>query len=566
MNSPYKKLGIGCLIFLFSLSVLFAGDPLVTVDQVTEYVIESYDFVVKGKTKDFALRREIIPSSGDPSFSSEEAMNIALIGKKQKLVNKRIFASVDFTYALSSYSKGIAYYSVTFFIEDASTFLAIPYPKFDNDQIGLRLGIKVYDKNLFGTFGDFYMVGHISQGNGGLTGWENREDYMKVTITDLPIGRSLFDFSFDYTQTKNSTTGGDVNFEINWTDLKLFGSNFSIAPWGKFDPSSDFITWNPDEYGVVWTLGPFKQNEGVFSLYNKLKLYDKIKNLYTLTRINQLGLHIFSHPISFNLSAESDTVLGADLFNYLNLGATLGSSFRLPFGMSWSTSVGSFLHYKPNTMILPYSYQFINTLSKSEINWEGNFRKGASLTLNYTTDIYPQEAFASLSYWYLESHFSWFPFVTKRFNPSIQFVGYVTNAEGGDYRRFIPSDADKKIADYFRGYLSSTISSMNLETGSPYGAVLNINLSMAFIDFGFANTYANPFLDIGFFEDPANPGEMLVLSSAGAEGYVIFDKFPSYPIRGSLGFNLSDVKKALNDEISFRDIEFELTIGMGLFF
>lgn len=557
---------MGCLIFLFSFSLLFAGEPLVSVDQVTGYVIESYDFVVKGKTKDFALRREVVPPAGDPTFSSEEAMKQALVDKKQKLINKRIFTSVDFTYALSSYSKGIASYAVTFFIEDASTFLAIPYPKFDNDQIGLRLGVKIYDKNLFGTFSDLYMVGHISQGNGGLTGWENREDYLEMTITDLPIGKTLLDFSFDYSQTKNSTNGGDVDFSINWTGIKLFGTNFSIEPWGKFDPSSDFTTWNPDEYGVIWTLGPFFQNEGQYSLYNKLKLYDESKNLYTLTYINQLGLSIFTHPISFNISTETDTILGSETLNYLNLGATVGTGFQLPFGLYWSTSFGSFVHYKPNNLVLPYSHLFSNTISKSKINWEGNFRKGSSFSLKYATETYPQVEYESSSYWYIESEFSYFPIATKHFNPSIQFIGYRTNSEGGDHRYFIPSDSDEDIDDYFRGYLSSTISDMNLETGSPYGAIFNINLSMTFIDFGFANTYANPFLDIGFFEDPANPGELLVLSSAGAEGYVIFDKFPSYPIRGSLGFNLSDVKKALNDEISISDVEFELTIGMGLFF
>ena len=113
------------------------------------YSIIEYAFDVDGKTKDFVLRKAIVPEDGDPIFLTEEEMVQALESKKQQLFNKRIFTKVEYTYTLESYVRGIAQYKATFHIVDDSTFLAIPYPKYDNDEMGLRLGVKIYEKNIW---------------------------------------------------------------------------------------------------------------------------------------------------------------------------------------------------------------------------------------------------------------------------------------------------------------------------------------------------------------------------------------------------------------------------------
>ncbi|MBI9095415.1 MAG: hypothetical protein JEY71_11080 [Sphaerochaeta sp.] len=551
------------LLLLIILSALFAGEPLVTSDQVDSYVIKGYEFSVKGKTKDFALRSVIVPSGGDPIFLSEEAMVEALAAKKQLLVNKRIFTEVDFTYALDSYSRGTAYYIATFYVEDASTFLTIPYPKFDNDTVGLRLGVKMYDKNLFGTFSDLYISGTVSQGNGGRTGWDNREDALDVQISSLPIGKSFLDISFDYDRTKGSLDAGTFNFAFDWNNLVIKGSKLSIAPWGKFKPASDFSSWNPDEYGVAWRLGPFKQNESTFSLYNQVKRYADLKRLYTLTYLDQHGLTFFSHPIRFRISTESDAVVGSGALSSMNVGATLGTDFSLPFGFTWSSSVGAILHYSYNLtdIPVPYSYLLSNTLSKSNINWQGNFRKGIRFSLDYITDLYPQDEYwESKSTWYVATTLSWFPLATKYVNPSVQLRGFVADEKKRAYFSNIT------IADSMRGYLTNTVESMVLGLAREYGAVINLNLTSKFINFGFAKSYASPFIDIGIFHDETNPDKPIIISSAGLDGWAILNKFPSYPIRGSLGFNLQDVRKAIDKEKDFTEIEWELYIGMGLFF
>lgn len=556
-----SKRGLISLLFLIFLSSLFAGESLVTSDQVKSYVIQDYVFSVKGKTQDFALRSVVVPSGKDPVFLTEEAMAEALAAKKQLLVNKRIFTEVDVTYALDSYSKGTAYYIATFYVEDASTFLTIPYPKFDNDTVGLRLGLKMYDKNLLGTFSDLYISGTVSQGNGGRTGWDNREDALEMKISSLPIGKTFLDFAFDYARTKGSSDAGTFNFSFNWNNLVIKGAKLSIAPWGKFTPASDFSLLNPQEYGVAWSLGPFKQNEGSFSLYNQLKRHTALQNLYTLTYLDQHDLTFFSHPISFRISTESDAVLGSGELSYMNVGATLGTGISLPFGLYWSTSVGSFLHYKPTDIPVPYSYLFTNSISKSNINWDGDFRKGLYFAFDYITDLYPQDEYwVSRSTWYVANTLSWFPIATSWFNPSVQFRGFISDEKKRAHFE------NTTIADYMRGYLTQTIEDLSLGAAREFGAIINMNLTTKFIDFGFAKSYASPFIDVGIFQDPANPDKPIIISSAGLDGWAILNKFPSYPIRGSLGFNLQDVRAAIDKEKDFTDIEWELYIGMGLFF
>ena len=560
MHTGKKAFGVFFVLIIISFS-LSAETTVLTQDQVTGYSISSYTFAIQGKTKEFALRKAIVPEGGDPIFSSEDEMIGALNGKEQQLLNMRIFSAVSYTYEFVGINEGVASYTVHFIIDDAFTLLPIPYVKYDNDTIGLRFGMKLYDKNLFGSFADLYMVGHVSQGNGELSNWDHREDYLEMTVSSLPLGSSLLGFTTKYSNTKNSGSNGTFSFDIDWTGLEIFGVPLNISPAATFNPSSDFSFWNPSSFELVTNFGPFRQDGAMYSLYNKSVYYYGSESLYTYTALNQLNLSIFHHPISFQLSGESSTVIGAENLDYLNLGTTVGTGFSFPYGFYLSSSIGGFLHYIPNQTPLKYSYLFSSSLNRSKINWKGNFRKGYSASLTYTTDLYPQEEYESNQYWQLEGHATWFLFASKHFNPAIRFTGFISDTK----KAFLPSDSGLSLANYFRGILQSNdLLSADSDT---YVAVLNMNLTMTFITLkNFAHTYASPFIDIGVLNDPANEGEALIIASAGAEGYVIFDKFPSFPIRGSLGVNLQDVKKAIDKDITMKDIEFEISIGMGLYF
>ncbi len=568
-----RKKSIAILCLMLIASMLFAGEALVTSDEVAGYAIVSYDFIVDGDTKQFALRNTIVPENGDPVFATKEAMVQALEHKKQTLMNKRIFLSVEYTYTLEAYAKGIAHYGVVFTIEDASTLLAIPYPKYDNDEIGLRFGLKVFEDNLFGTFGELVMTAHISQGNGGLNGWENREDFIQLDVSNLAFLGTNLSLDFGYQQVQNSPLSGDLDYRVDWSGLSLFGTGLNLSFWGDYNPSSDFSSMNAEEYGVSWAYGPFFQNGSYYTLSTTVEVNDDLTTvsdptatlttLYTNTTLSQHDLNIFSLPLSFNLGLETYKLVDSDILETVNASSSLGVSFSLPFKFTWASSLAVILEYTPNIIPVSYSYKFSNSLSKKTINWTENFRKGLSFSLNHVYQYYPQPEYENTkTYWYVEQEISWFPFVLWRLNPSLQFSGFY--AQHID-RTFMPSD-DEDVSDYLRGYLSRSISNTIEDGAFPWGAILNLNLTAEFINFGFARSYVNPFVDIAIFGDSSQEDGRLILASAGVEGWGILNRFPSYPVRGSLGFNLSDVKKALEGSISFRDVEWEISIGMGLFF
>ena len=118
---------------LFSLS-LYAGSIKVS----------GYNIEIIGKTKEEVVRNLIVPEEVE-YFDSEDDLLSALNDKRQVLENKRVFTSVSYEYEIIDSE---AY--VRFEIIDAKSFLIIPFPKYDSNY-GLKLGSKMWNRNLFGT-------------------------------------------------------------------------------------------------------------------------------------------------------------------------------------------------------------------------------------------------------------------------------------------------------------------------------------------------------------------------------------------------------------------------------
>ena len=90
---------------------------------------------------------------------------------------------------------------------------------------------------------------------------------------------------------------------------------------------------------------------------------------------------------------------------------------------------------------------------------------------------------------------------------------------------------------------------------------LNLDLMVNFIEItGFCKTYVTPFMD--FFLGSNDDGSFDRLMTVGGEGIVILDSHPSYPIRGSLGFNADHLVKWAKGEMDLTDVEFEIFIGL----
>ncbi len=591
------------LVFLIGFGgMLFAAEALITTDQVSGYGIVGYEFSVKGKTTQFALRNAVIPADGDIIYPTKEAFIGALDAKKQTLVNKQLFLNVAYEYTFTSFIDGIAYYTVHFSVQDSNTLIMLPYPKFDNDETGFLFGLKAKDTNLLGTFGELNFTGYISQNDGTLESWDNREDHLELDVSkftllgtslslnfiyqrqkmDTPMG--TYDFDLDWTGIKlfGTTLGFETegkfnpslssqtfNYDVHWTGLKFFGTNLNLATWGDLKPATDFSVADPTLYGFSFSYGPFHQNEARYTLGTLVQWEDDITNFTTETTLAQHDLKLFTRPLSFNLRVETNQNTTSETVDSVLLSSTLGTSFPLPFGLTWGTSFTAALQFVQYQNPLQRYYEYVNTLSSSgRINYlssKNKFRKGLVFSFKHVYRDYPQVEYEQLKYWYVESSATWFPFVVWRFNPSIRFTGFYAEAETPKYN-FLPSDDDLNVADFFRGYLSRSGKINEVNDKLDYGAVINMNMTFDFINFGFAKSYANPFLDIGVFSNPSEPNGRTVLASAGLEGWGVLNRFPSHPMRIALGFNLFDVFEAMQGNMDMLGVEWELSVGFELYF
>jgi hypothetical protein len=581
----------------------FAADALITVDQVTGYTISDYRFSVTGKTAKSALRRTIAPSGEEPIYKSEEALVKALDNKRQLLVNTQLFIDVDYTYEVVSFDTGLASYVVTFFVQDSKTLIILPYPKFDNDETGLLLGVKAKDTNFFGTFGELNFTGYTAQNDGTLESWENRKDHLELYITDLYMLNTSMkvaliydrertdnpDGSFDYAV---STIGipifstkldiafdGDVtptndNFSFNYNvglrDLSLMKTSFGLRSWGKLHP-----TWNLDEanaevLGFGFNYGPFYQNGGRYSLNATAEWYEYLTKIKIAATLTQHDLNFLGLPFSFNINAWGKQQQSKTSMDEIFLGATLGTRFSLPFGLKWSVSASEGVSYTRSNEAVKSYLEVSNTLSNSGridyISSAHKFRKGLVFSFKHVMRQYQQDAQSDSSYWYVEGSATWFPFAFWRMNPSVRLNGFYMGDQTKQFK-FLPSNEDVNLNDYFRGFLnrSGTLSHLN-STKLTYGAVMNLNLTIDFIDFGFAKSYAVPFLDIGVFGDPDAENGQVLLANVGLEGWGVLKKYPSHPMRVALGMNFFDLMEAFKGEREASAVEWKLTISFELYY
>ncbi|MGE4453043.1 MAG: hypothetical protein AB7D92_00790 [Sphaerochaeta sp.] len=616
-----KRALLVCLFLVLVVGSLVADSKtLLTSEDITGYAIERYEFDVDGKTTGFALKSVIVPSEGDPVWESEEAFIKALDEKRQKLINKQLFLSVEYTYSFSSFSAGVAYYTVTFTIEDSNTLLVLPYPKFDNDETGFLFGIKAKNTNLMGTLGELVFTGYVSQNDGTLESWDDREDLIAIDIDDLSLWESDISITLEYLRQKQSLPEGELDFDITWSEVKLFhdvklsmstwgdlnpsemnefnyeigisglnilGTTIGLTTWGNFNPTPGFGTMNPEAYGFTWVYGPFYQNGGRYTLSNTIEhnyvnpdpseeeaeddefFAPTLNNVYTNTVLTYHDVTFLAHPFSFNMGVETNKLDSVTNLNNVTLSSTLGTLFNLPFGLTWDSSVKAVAEYYEAVDPLSYHFEYTNILSNDgSIDYVSHkMRKGLLFSLMHVHHQYPQEEYEENSYWYLENSITWFPFIFWRINPSIRVNGFYAEHTKLE---FLPStESEEDVSEYFRGYLSRSSSSAmeHAEGAIPWGIILNMNLTIDFIDFGFAKSYATPFLDVGIFGDPDAPEGYVKMASAGLEGWGVLDRFPSHPIRVALGFNLFDVLDAVvHKTIGIRDVEWELSIGFELYF
>lgn len=174
-----RKWFVFVLFFFISCSVFSAA-----------YSIIDYNFFISGKTMDGAIERLIVPNSVEV-FDSEDSLITALITKKQTLINQRIFKSIDYFYTLGEPIDEVIPVTVSFEIEDARSFLVLPYPKYDSNY-GTRLGVKLWDSNLFGTLSNLSGTLHATFEDNN---WSNPIYFGNIELAGLYIGETSISLS-----------------------------------------------------------------------------------------------------------------------------------------------------------------------------------------------------------------------------------------------------------------------------------------------------------------------------------------------------------------------------------
>lgn len=604
------------MLFFSSLSLIAAEDF-----KDLYHIIAYYSFDIKGSSREKIIREMIVPPQGDMPFSSEEELVRALEYKRNVLNNLRLFEEVSYTYEAVHADATAIRYRVKFFIDDAFTFFAIPYPKYDSNY-GFRFGLKAYDKNLFGTFANLYFVMNSTQIDNS---WEDYEWFSEIEIKNIiagdsritldaefeaiqegptlkdiiykanfdwntiPLAQTSLDLHFDVDD--NSETVSDVydkvvNASLQWNNLPWFKSSLLVKPAFQFRQTGSKSPFDIDNISFYSSVNPIRINGEAYVYSNTLKLKFPHEYIYSNTRLSLLGESIFGMPLSFWISADNYFHMDDQRF-YNNTYAVGGSisktlPFNIPYEGSYSISIKD--KFDPSVNAIEHVPLLSTTqhISFGGVNWEGNFRKGFKGAFWGKADyaLFSRDWDIKNLSFSVQTELEAYVKVGKRLGFSTQAMGFFSSVPSFDwyseqsFPTFLPT-REISASGLLRGILDDRF--VEILGGDAYqklGAVANFDATLMFVKFkNFAEGFMTGFMDIGIFtktepvgsgSNTVNSDDLIFLKTIGVEGYGIMDKFPSYPIRGSLGFNLDDVISHFNGELAFSDIEFELTIGMGL--
>ena len=588
---------------LFSLS-LYAGSIKVS----------GYNIEIIGKTKEEVVRNLIVPEEVE-YFDSEDDLLSALNDKRQVLENKRVFTSVSYEYEIIDSE---AY--VRFEIIDAKSFLIIPFPKYDSNY-GLKLGAKMWNRNLFGTLtsldGTLFVT--IKDWN-----WSRPEIYGNVSLGNLSIGstklsleleaegsvgETLSDYSLymdvsniplflnswlDVTYSLSSVDSGDVknNIFLSLGGIKLnkvevtpsFKSVFykneanknyllpsisvkAIELGGVGLEFNETIKISTKEYENSYSPEYLLHEDTIsfnggmlkdFSLSNTVKY--KFKNGYDF--LNEIKYNLNS---VFSLHVAEDIYMSGDgSIRHFDSGVGVGESIKLGKNFELSSKLLSYIRSYSNGDYTPL-YTLDVSLKGANIKWIGNYREGvsANISIKEAWEIKSGDIKADFEKNGLYDHMevSFFKLLGEWFNPSARVLvnSYLRNDPDED-NSFIWGSSGT-LGDELRGIRNDSVSDSNL-----LAIVANFNLLSYFpmpSIFSFVDCYANVFFDYGLVKNSVS-SLIKQYYGVGVEGIGILKSYPSYPIRVSLGFDVSKLMKWIEDRESM-DF-YEIYLGMGFLF
>ena len=549
------------------------------------YVITDYEILVDGKTQKRVIRNLIIPEDTEEVFASEEELVAALDGKRQALVNKRVFKSVSYEYTLSEEEEGKIGAAVTYNIVDAKTFLAVPYPKYDTNT-GLTINAKIKDKNLLGTFAalDGNMDALFEDGV-----WDNPKLSGEFNITDLLIGDTVFSFNlkgsgylkdldpsysastsirkipflfgsyFDLTASiEKSGEGYLLKPALSISGINLWGTTLSFSGYTKFmgTKESEYKTFQPTYYEATGNV-----NFG-WSLLEKFSLTSTLGYTPETKIESKSKLSYAASSATTFFLIENVTMDDKGNVSFFDTGLGISQSATIVNHFSITPTFTEYIRTTINDGEPEFSryYTISASTSRDLINWKGNFRDGFALSFSIN-ESWGQDTFGFRTLkdgYYTHFSFTYFKLLWNWFNPSFRVMSNYRSGTVGD---FVLHNSSSNIGEFMRGIRNDTVEKDNL-----FALVANLNILTLFPMpklFSFADYYASAFFDFGMVQKNSE-SELERYYSCGVEGVGIFKDYPSYPIRLSIGVDLKRLSEWLKDE---RSADFyEIYFGLDFFF
>ena len=316
------------------------------------YKIVDYNFDVSGKTMDFAIKRLIVPS-GEETFDSEDSLKNALNSKRQTLINQRVFKSVEYYYVLGGAESDTIPVIVTFVIEDARSFLVLPYPKYDSN-IGTRLGVRMWDTNLMGTLSNLEGVAHATFEDNN---WSDPLYYGQFKISDFLLGKTTMSFSL-MAEGKAGEKLQDYSLSSSFNNIPLlFGTSMNLSLSGEKSGAGTLYSVSSSLGGInIFGIGLRPS----FTGYH----YDKSPaSSYFVPSVSISGMKLGNVGISFSdsaklvLTAESDYKKTTPY--YISHVTNFSFNGKFLHGVSYSNTITYYPIYAPNSTDL----FFYNTAS-----------------------------------------------------------------------------------------------------------------------------------------------------------------------------------------------------------
>ena len=607
--------------WILSVLMLLIGISL----SAASFKIVDYDFDVSGKTMDFALKRIIVPSN-EEVFDSEESLVKALDGKKQRLINQRVFKEVEYSYFLGEDVDDVIPVSVLFKIKDARSFLVLPYPKYDSN-IGARLGVRLWDSNFLGSLANLTGVVHATFEDND---WSDPLYYGKFELKDFLVGKTTMSFTLlgegrFGEELENYGIYSSFNniplFLGTWLNLSLsatkngagtqysMGTTLGGVKFGSvgLTPSLNVVYYDKSPASSYYV--PSLSTSGISIGNIGISFSDSAKFIHVgenkelkpeyVTHVTNLAFNgDFLHGVSFSntttyypLAAENATDLyfyntasyslsdvstlylmeniatatDTNKVSYFDTGVGLSQRINIGSKVSVTPKLSEYLRIYPTESGLEYARYYILEASTSGnyVNWVGNYRNG----IEYRATI--SEAWM------------------QKYNVREAFGekgGVFDHFEVSAYKLlwgwFNPSvrvifnyAVNKGGYGYIFGSSASTLAeelrgirNNQVADSNMLAFVANINLLSYFplpSFFSFFDAYANVFFDYALVKrDLATPAENFY--GIGFEGIGILKDDPSYPIRLSVGFDLEQLVEYINHGGSKGF--YEIYFGMGFLF